>query len=312
MSFLLKTISTLCSFAALALFVQWLSARLTSSYRGGLEVLSKLDVPSVSVLDEVPLGSALNSASVAFLPAIDRLRQSQQLNVPPFLRDCESKLIRAGLRPRLSPEQFLAFSFVSALAIGTAAALLGLLFGTGLAGGIVFVFTPAAFAGFFAPTIVLNNVISNRVSLIQKRLPFAIEFMLLSMEARAAFPAAIEIYCHQMPNDPLAHELEIALRDMRYGISPQEALTNLAARIRSSDVSAFAMAVNTGLDTGQPIKDILQVQSDAARQRRYQSAEEVAKTAATRAIFPLMIVAIAVFMLLLGPLVIRVIQQSMF
>jgi len=228
-----------------------------------------------------------------------------------ILTGWDQKLIQAGLRGRLSSEHFLALSFLSSLFIGGGMAVAFFLFGMSLAGA-VFTFCLVAGGAFFIPTMVLSNIIANRISLIGKRLPFAIEFMLLSMEARAAFPSAIEIYCGQIPGDPFGQELRKALGDMEYGIPAQDALTSMAARIRSDDVSAFVLAVNTGLDTGQPIKDILRTQSDATRQRRFESAERIAKTASTRAIFPLFLVALAVLLLLVGPMAIKLAHEALF
>ena len=66
-----------------------------------------------------------------------------------------------------------------------------------------------------------------------------------------------------------------------------------------------------GLDTGQPVKDVLQTQADATRRHRFQNAEEVAKTAGTRAIFPLFIVVLGILMLVLGPMAIKIIQGDL-
>ena len=58
-------------------------------------------------------------------------------------------------------------------------------------------------------------------------------------------------------------------------------------------------------ETGQPIAALLAVEADAARLRRYQNAEEMAKTAGTRAIFPLFLAVIAIILLLIGPMVLK-------
>ena len=154
-------------------------------------------------------------------------------------------------------------------------------------------------------SVTLKSLAKQRQLLIEKRLPFAIEFMLLAMEANAAFTAAMEVYCGQMVGDPLADELRVVLSDIDNGLTVQQALNDLGARVESDSLSAFILAVNTGIDTGQPIKAVFQTQSNATRQRRYQSAEEIAKTASTRAVFPLFVVLIAVLILLLGPLLIH-------
>jgi hypothetical protein len=60
------------------------------------------------------------------------------------------------------------------------------------------------------------------------------------------------------------------------------------------------------------LQEVLQIQSDVARNRRFENAEQVAKSASARATVPMFIVALAVLLLLVGPLLILVSRQSLF
>jgi pilus assembly protein TadC len=151
----------------------------------------------------------------------------------------------------------------------------------------------------------LNQLIAERVALIEKRLPYATGFMLLALEANASLPMAVGVYCDEMEDDPLASELRIVLSDIEKGLSTQEALSGLDERVRVDLLSSFILAVNTGLATGQPLKDIMQTQAAVTRRKRYESAEEVAKQASTKATFPLVLIVLAVLLLLLGPLMLN-------
>jgi pilus assembly protein TadC len=117
---------------------------------------------------------------------------------------------------------------------------------------------------------------------------------------------ALEVYCTQMgDDDPLAEEFRLVLNDLNAGLGLQTAFVNLGKRIESDQLSALILAITSGLETGQPIASILVVQADAARLRRYQNAEETAKTAGTRAIFPLFLAVIAIILLIIGPMVLK-------
>jgi pilus assembly protein TadC len=106
-------------------------------------------------------------------------------------------------------------------------------------------------------------------------------------------------------DDPLAQEFHLVLNDITAGLGVQNAFVNLGKRIESDQLSALILAITSGLETGQPIAALLAVEADAARLRRYQNAEELAKTAGTRAIFPLFLAVIAIIILVIGPMVLK-------
>jgi hypothetical protein len=89
-------------------------------------------------------------------------------------------------------------------------------------------------------------------------------------------------------------------------------MSQLNQRIESDPLSAFILAVVTGIETGQPMKEVLKTQADVVRQERYANAEVIAKTASVRALFPVFIVMIAVFLLLIGPMAIKIARGSLF
>lgn len=189
-------------------------------------------------------------------------------------------------------------------------ALLAIIFGFGPTGA-VFGLISGGLAGMMIPQVMLNQLVVERIGLIEKRLPSAIEFMLLTMEANAAFPFAIAVYCEQFKNEPLADELRASLSDLDKGINLPEAFLNMEKRVGSDELSAFVMAIVTGSETGQPIRDVLETQAATVRQRRYESAEVIAKKASTKATFPLFMIVIAILLLLLGPVVVNLSRSTL-
>ncbi len=302
---LLKLLSTVCVMGSLYLLVVWTIRTSARVYYIGQSVAREPDFSPPREIAELPIVSTAAKYSVSFLPLVRKLVAKNRLGAAETLEDFEMLLIRGGIRHLLTPEQLYAATVVSGLFLGGMIALLGLvLFGP--IGALLLGFPAGFIAGFFLPRALVSAHVSNRIALMEKRLPYAIEFMLLTMEANATFPMALEVYCEQMgEDDPLAQEFHLVLNDITAGIGIQTAFVNLGKRIDSDQLSALILAITSGLETGQPIAALLAVEADAARLRRYQNAEETAKTAGTRAIFPLFLAVIAIIILIIGPMALK-------
>jgi pilus assembly protein TadC len=307
---IIKLVSSVSAFGAMTAFLYWILQSATLAHGQGQTVLESLKLnPELAVKQSRFLHIATQLGFV-FLPLVKRWENRNAHGIADSLKRVNTQLVKANLRHKLMPEQFLSASLSLAVAGGISSAICAYLFGFGMILAMLMGFPSGAIFGFFLPGVMLKNYIADRVSLIEKRLPFAIEFMLLAMEANAAFPGAIRVYCEQMADDPLAEQLRIVLRDIEDGFGAQDALARFGERIESDALSGFVLSVTTGIETGQPIKEVLKAQADATRLRRYQDAESIAKSATTRAIFPLFIVMIAVLLLLLVPLIIKLTQES--
>ena len=302
---LLKLLSTICVMTSLTLLVVWLVRLSARVYAVGQSVAREPDFLPPREIKELPIISTAAKYAVPFLPLVRKLVAKNRIGIGETLREFDTELIRGGIRHLLSPEQFYAATVVSGLFFGFMIAMLSLVT-VGPILAVLFGFPAGFLAGFFLPRVLMTSHVANRIGLIEKRLPYAIEFMLLTMEANATFPMALEVYCEQMgEDDPLAQEFQLVLNDVRAGLGVQTAFVNLGKRIESDQLSALILAITSGLETGQPIAALLAVEADAARLRRYQNAEEMAKTAATRAIFPLFLAVIAIIILIIGPMALK-------
>jgi Flp pilus assembly protein TadB len=303
--FALKLLSTTCVMGALYLLTVWIVRTSARVYYISQSVAREPDFSPPRELRELPIVSTAAKYGLSFLPIVRKLVKKNWLGVADTLRDFETQLIRGGVRHLITPEQFYAATIVSGFFFGLMVSLAALVL-LGPLGAILFGFPSGFVTGFFLPRMLMGGHVTNRIALIEKRLPYAIEFMLLTMEANATFPMALEVYCAQMgDSDPLAQEFRLVLNDISAGLGVQTAFVNLGRRIESDQLSALILAITSGLETGQPIATLLAVEADAARLRRYQNAEEMAKTAGTRAIFPLFIAVIAIILLIVGPMVLK-------
>jgi pilus assembly protein TadC len=253
----------------------------------------------------------LQELSRVFLPLAEYLVRANRFRMREQARTLDLLLVRAGVRPYILPQALISVAFLTAFIGGAMMSLAALGLGFGPAAA-VFGFISGGLAGYALPQFQLGQLVRSRIALIEKRLPFAIEFMLLSMEASAAFPTAVEVYCEQFDDDPLAEELRMTLSDIDRGVGLQDAFNNFERRVGSEHVSAFVLAITIGIETGQPVKDILETQATAARQKRYESAEVIAKKASTNALPPLFLIVVAILLLLMGPIIVNFTRSSLF
>jgi Flp pilus assembly protein TadB len=301
----LKLLSTTCVMGALYLLTVWTVRTSARVYHLSQSVAREPDFSPPREIKELPIVSTAAKYGLSFLPLVRKLVNKNRLGVADTLRSFDAELIRGGVRHLITPEQLYAATIVSGLFFGLMISLAAMVL-LGPIGAMFFGFPSGFVAGFFLPRLLMSAHVANRIALIEKRLPYAIEFMLLTMEANATFPMALEVYCAQMgDDDPLAQEFRFVLNDISAGLGVQTAFVNLGKRIESDQLSALILAITSGLETGQPIATLLAVEADAARLRRYQNAEEMAKTAGTRAIFPLFLAVIAIILLIVGPMVLK-------
>jgi Flp pilus assembly protein TadB len=308
----LTVISTLSLFFSVTIACSLMARRMTDAYQRGQMIHERIRADEEVADSAFPLLKRLHQPALLFLPLIERLESGGRFGTRNILSELNRLLFRAGLRYILSQKQLLGMAFASGALGAVVAVFFGLMSGFRLSGILIVAAPAGALIGAFFPIFTVKKLAATRVSLIEKRLPFAIEFLVLSMEANASFLAAVEEYCRQLPEDPLAQELRMLLRNIDHGVRLQDALSQLNERIKSDSLSAFVLAVVTGIETGQPMKEVLKTQADVVRRERYDNAEVIAKTASVRALFPVFIVMIAVFVLLIGPIAIKVSRGALF
>lgn len=93
------------------------------------------------------------------------------------------------------------------------------------------------------------------------------------------------------------------LRQIKIGRTRRDALRDLAARVDLDDITSFANSIVQADELGTPIGQVLQVQAEQMRFKRFQRAEEMAGKAPVKILFPLVaFIMPTVFMVLFGPM----------
>jgi len=297
-------------FGTVSLFIYLTFRRTELAIQRGREAQIRLEINPNADDHRIPWILRVHRIGLLLLPLIAQLIDLKRYGIDKLIVFSQKRLVQAGYGNRVTPVHFLLSTVNSLMIGGGSVAILSILYfdrsvSMGLIGMIL-----GGIAGACFPLIIVTHHANTRIGLIEKRLPFAIEFMLLAMEASSSFPAAIETYCEQIPDDPLAEELATTLVEVESGLAVLTSLTRLSDRLNSQAVSAFVLSLNTGLETGQPIKAIMRTQADTTRQSRFQNAEEIAKKAGSQALFPLLLTMISIMLLLIGPMLLKLFSRG--
>ena len=146
-----------------------------------------------------------------------------------------------------------------------------------------------AMGGFVLPTVWMNIRASKRREQIRISLPDALDLLVVCVEAGLGLNSALvrvgrEI---QWSCPPLSDELRVVNQEILAGAPRAQSLRNLSRRVPLPDVqSLVAMFIQTDR-LGTSIGRSLRVHADALRRKRRQRAEENARKAAIKLVFPL-------------------------
>lgn len=215
------------------------------------------------------------------------------------------KIYQAGYPFKLTVETFI---MVQVLLVSVFPLLMTFLFfGAGLSKAVL-MGVIALFIGIILPEYYLRVRGRERTREIQENLPDLIDLLTVSVEAGLGFDAALSRVIDRMPGQ-LAIEFKRLLQEIRMGKPRLEAFRELGKRSTSSDLNTFCSAITQADQLGVSIGKVLRIQSDQMRQKRRQRAEESAMKAPIKMIFPLVLLIFpALFIILLGPAVIRLIS----
>jgi len=164
---------------------------------------------------------------------------------------------------------------------------------------------------FFYPQIWLKQQLRMRHLLIRRALPFVMDLLTLSVEAGMDFMTALQRNVERRRIDALSEELITVIREIQLGKTRREALRAMSERVNLSDLRSVVNALCQADELGVSIGSILRIQADQIRQRRFERAEKLANEAPVKMLFPLLFFIFpAVFLILLGPVVAKILAQG--
>lgn len=142
-------------------------------------------------------------------------------------------------------ERVLRASLIAALG----GAALGVLAGGGFSAGGLLLAACGGAAGFAAPRLLLAARQRQRRRALDAQLPDALELIANSMRAGLSLVQALEVAARDAPQ-PAAGEFAAAVRDMRLGRAPEEALEKMSLRWTSPDLELFVVSAKVSRRTG--------------------------------------------------------------
>ena len=213
------------------------------------------------------------------------------------------KLWMAGLGEMLSPVDFVALRLVSLLV-----ALL--LLGFGLLAGYFWGWALLALLIALFPGFWLSSEIKRRHLSIMKALPNVLDLLTLSVESGRDLLSALRNILARRKLDPLGEELLRTFQEIQFGRKRIDALRALAQRVRQTDLTAALNSIIQAEELGVSIAQILRIQSDMQRNKRFTLAEKLANEASVKIIMPIIICILpAVMLILIGPFALRVVSM---
>lgn len=161
--------------------------------------------------------------------------------------------------------------------------------------------------GLFLPDVLLLNAALKRQEKVRRSIADVLDMLTVSVEAGLGFDAALAQVARNA-RGPLAGEIARVLQEMQLGKSRMDALRDMGGRTTVIELRTFAAAVIQASDLGIPIARVLREQSKEMRVRRRQRAEEKAQKVPIKILFPLIFLIFpALFIIILGPAVVRVV-----
>ena len=206
----------------------------------------------------------------------------------------------AGLSHKVKATQFLGIRMALAILLGGASLLIA--FSSALPviqrlGVIVIAFV----LGYMLPSVGLGSMINKRKSSIIKALPDALDLLTICVEAGLGFDAAMSKVAEKWDNE-LSAAFMRTVQEMQLGKLRREAMRNMANGMDVPDMTTFVAAIIQADTLGVSMAKVMRIQSDTMRMKRRQRAEEKARQAPIKMMFPLVFFIFpTILIVLLGP-----------
>ena len=143
--------------------------------------------------------------------------------------------------------------------------------------------------GFFVPMMVVRAKQSKRQQELTLALPDALDLLDICVEAGQGLNAALLRVGREseLQAKELAEELRQINNEMRAGVSRIQALRNFAMRTGVDEVRALVAVMVQSDRFGTSVAQALRTHAESLRTRRRQRAEEIARKAPVKLVFPL-------------------------
>jgi tight adherence protein C len=222
----------------------------------------------------------------------------------------QSRLYHAGLYGRQAMKLYLGVKMI----LMVAPTIFGVI--AGLTGTVpmlkaVLAGVYAGSMGLIGPGYWLGMKKKARQIRFRRALPDALDILVICIEGGLTLAAALKRVAVGLRtvHPELSVEVDIVQREIQLGRSPGEAIRNMGVRSDLEEIRSLASVVIQAERFGAGLAKSLRIHAEMLRLKRQQRAEEMAQKAATKILLPtLFFIFPAIFVVVLGPAVVQIMQ----
>lgn len=219
------------------------------------------------------------------------------------VQKADERLMMGGYDTAMTGEQFVAVKLLMTF-FGVIMFVLFLMAGRTMSGLLMLMCL------LLYPDAWLKTLVAKRHLEILKALPNVLDLLTLSVEAGRDFLTALRDIVARRQRDALNDELRRTLHEIQLGKSRQVALKEMAQRVRQPELTTVLNSIIQADELGVSIGQLLRVQGDQLRAKRFSLAEKLANEAPVKILFPIVVFIFpCVFLVLMGPLVAQALKS---
>jgi len=159
---------------------------------------------------------------------------------------------------------------------------------------------------YIYPGAWLKSSINRRHREIMKALPNILDLLSLSVEAGKDFLNSLRDVLARRKSDALGEELSRTFKEIQLGKKRVTALRDLVNRVRQPDLTTVMNAIIQADELGVSIGNLLRIQSELLRNKRFTRAEKLAAEAPVKMLFPMaLFIFPAVLLILMAPIILQ-------
>ncbi|UCG51308.1 MAG: type II secretion system F family protein [Candidatus Latescibacterota bacterium] len=198
------------------------------------------------------------------------------------------ELAQAGYRHLEARKVFAGMRVISTVVLGLSAALIAWQLKR-QPQEILILTLVGVLVGFYLPMMIVRTRQSKRQREITLALPDALDLLVICVEAGQGLNAALLKVGREtaLYSGALSEELKTVNNEMRAGVTRIQALRNLSLRTGVDEVRALVAVMIQSDRFGTSIAQALRTHAESLRIRRRQRAEETARKAPVKLVFPL-------------------------
>ncbi|HTM09364.1 MAG TPA: type II secretion system F family protein [Verrucomicrobiae bacterium] len=166
--------------------------------------------------------------------------------------------------------------------------------------------------GYTLPKVHLQRKAAARIMEIQEALPDTLDLLVVCVEAGLSLDAAFIRVAKEQTDQGLlvGAELQLMTNEIQAGVARKEAMSRLADRIGVEELKGLLTFLMQTEELGGSVARSLRVYADTMRDKRTQKAEEAARKAVIKLMFPIVLFILpALFLVIFAPIAVNIMKM---